>query len=154
MSLSHFKPEQPEKFTRSRDQQAVIGWITAVDSYFSLTNATPPNVYLYLNTILAGEAAIWFRFHYRNAVPDAITWDNVKANLKAYFVQPNHECRLRNKWAYLRQITTVVEFYSWLTQLAMQLNLVDEEQLLDKFIRRLKSKTKTKVELRDPMTLK
>ena len=35
----------------------------------------------------------------------------------------------------------------------MQLNLVDEEQLLDKFIRGLKPKTKTEVKLRDPTTL-
>ena len=152
MSLS-LKPKQPEKFSGSRDQQAVISWITSVDSYFSLTNAAHPNVYHYLNTILAGEAAIWFRFHYRDPVPDTITWDNVKANLKAYFVKPNHERRLRDEWAYLRQTTTVAEFYSRLTQLAMELNLVDEEQLLDKFIRGLKSKTKTEVELRDPTTL-
>ena len=153
MSASHLKPKQPEKFSGSRDQQAVISWITSVDSYFSLTNAEPPNVYHYLNTILAGEAAIWFRFHYRNPVPDTITWDDVKTSLKAYFVQPNHERRLRDDWAYLRQTTTVADFYSRLTQLAMQLDLVDEEQLLDKFIRGLKPKTKTEVELRDPTNL-
>jgi hypothetical protein len=152
MSLS-LKPKQPEKFSGSRDQQTVISWITSVDSYFSLTNAAPPNVYHYLNTILAGEAAIWFRFHYRDPDPAAITWNHVKANLKAYFVQPNHERRLRDQWAYLRQTNTVTEFYSELTKLAMELNLTDEEQLLDKFVRGLKSKTKTEVELRDPRTL-
>src|SRR5271154_4356414 len=153
MALSQLKPKQPEKFSGSRDHQVVTSWTTSVDSYFSLTNAAAPNVYHYLNTIFSGEAAIWFRFHYRNPDPNAITWDDVKTNLKVYFVQPNHERRLRDEWAYLRQTTTVAEFYSRLTQLAMQLNLVDEEQLLDKFIRGLKSKTKTEVELRDPTTL-
>ena len=153
MALSQLKPKQPEKFSGSRDHQVVTSWTTSVDSYFSLTNAAAPNVYHYLNTIFAGEAAIWFRFHYRNPDPNAITWDDVKTNLKAYFVQPNHERKLRDEWAYLRQTTTVAEFYSRVTQLAMELGLIDEEQLLDKFIRGLKSRTKTEVELRDPKTL-
>src|SRR5271156_6780508 len=66
---------------------------------------------------------------------------------------PNHERKLRDEWAYLRQTTTVAEFYSRVTQLAMELSLTDEEQLLDKFIRGLKSRTQTEVELRDPKTL-
>jgi hypothetical protein len=152
MSLQ-LKPKQPEKFTGSRDHQVLISWIVSVDSYFILTNATTPNVYHYLNTVLVGEAAIWFQYKYAESDPNTITWAIVKAALKLYFVQPNHERRLRDKWAHLRQTTTVTEYYSRVTELAMQLKLIDEEQLLDKFIRGLKTKTKTEVELRDPTTL-
>jgi hypothetical protein len=38
-------------------------------------------------------------------------------------------------------------------QLAMQLEEVEEERLVDKFIRGLKPKTRTKVEFKDPETL-
>ena len=65
MSLS-LKPKQPEKFSRSRDQQAVISWITSVDSYFCLTNATPPNVYHYFSLYRSSPAltSVSFRhFH-------------------------------------------------------------------------------------------
>jgi Retrotransposon gag protein len=66
---------------------------------------------------------------------------------------PNYTRRLRDEWAYLRQTTTVSDYYARLTQLAIQLGEVDEERLVDKFIRGLKPKTRTEVELRDPQTL-
>src|SRR5208282_4258575 len=103
--------------------------------------------------ILTGEAAAWFRFIYRNVDPKTVTWEAVKTSVKAYFVPPNNTRRLRDEWAYLRQTTTVSDYYARLTQLAMQLGEVDEERLVDKFIRGLKPKTRTEVELRDPQTL-
>jgi Retrotransposon gag protein/Zinc knuckle len=60
---------------------------------------------------------------------------------------------LRDEWAYLRQTTTVSDYYARLTQLAMQLGEVEQERLVDKFVRGLKPKTRTEVELRDPQTL-
>ena len=147
------KPKQPEKYNGKRDFQIIDNWITSVDSYFALTHAEAPDIYHYLNTILTGEAAAWFRFIYRNVDPKAITWEAVKTSIKAYFVPPNYTRRLRDEWAYLRQTTTVSDYYARLTQLAMQLGEVEEERLVDKFIRGLKPKTRTEVELRDPQTL-
>ncbi len=153
VSSMQLKPKQPEKYNGNRDFQVIDNWITSVDSYFALTNAQPPQIYYYLNTILTGEAAVWYRFHFQSINPETITWENVKAMLKGYFVPPNHKRRLRDEWAYLRQTTTVSEYYARLTQLAMQLHEVDEERLVDKFVRGLKPKTRTEVELHDPQTL-
>lgn len=147
------KPKQPEKYNGKRDFQVIDNWITSVDSYFALTHAEAPDIYHYLNTILTGEAAAWFRFIYRNIDPSTITWQAIRTSIKAYFVPPNYTRRLRDEWAYLRQTTTVSDYYARLTQLAMQLGEVDEERLVDKFIRGLKPKTRTEVELRDPQTL-
>jgi hypothetical protein len=147
------KPKQPEKYNGKRDFQVIDNWITSVDGYFALTHAEAPDIYHYLNTILTGEAATWFRFIYRNTDPNTVTWENVKASVKRYFVPPNNIRRLRDEWAYLRQTTTVSDYYARLTQLAMQLGEVEEERLVDKFIRGLKPKTRTEVELRDPQTL-
>ena len=147
------KPKQPEKYNGKRDFQVIDNWITSVDSYFALTHAEPPDIYHYLNTIFSGEAAAWFRFVYRNVDPNEVTWEVVRTSIKAYFVPPNHIRRLRDEWAYLRQTTTVSDYYARLTQLAMQLGEIDEERLVDKFIRGLKPKTRTEVELRDPRTL-
>src|SRR4030095_1421492 len=153
VSLMHLKPKQPDKYNGSRDFQVIDNWITSVDSYFALTNAQPPQIYHYLNTIFTSEAAIWFRFHFQSINPETITWEDVKVMLKSYFVPPNHKRLVRYEWAYLRQTTTVSEYYARLVQLAMQLNEVDEERLVDKFIRGLKSKTRNEVELHDPQTL-
>jgi hypothetical protein len=153
MVSMQLKPKQPEKYNGKRDFQVIDNWITSVDSYFALTHAEPPDIYHYLNTIFSGEAAAWFRFVYRNADPNEVTWEVVRMSIKAYFVPPNYIRRLRDEWAYLRQTTTVSDYYARLTQLAIQLGEVDEERLVDKFIRGLKPKTRTEVELRDPQTL-
>ena len=153
MVSMQLKPKQPEKYNGKRDFQVIDNWITSVDSYFALTHAEPPDIYHYLNTIFSDEAAAWFRFVYRNVDPNEVTWEIVRTSIKAYFVPPNYTRRLRDEWAYLRQTTTVSDYYARLTQLAMQLGEVDEERLVDKFIRGLKPKTRTEVELRDPQTL-
>ena len=147
------KPKQPEKYNGKRDFQVIDNWITSVDSYSALTHAEAPDIYHYLNTLLTGEAATWFRFLHRNVDPNTVTWEAVKTSIKAYFVPPNYTRRLRDEWAYLRQTTIVSDYYARLTQLAMQLGEVEEERLVDEFIRGLKPKTRTEVELRDPRTL-
>src|SRR5438046_3484631 len=153
MVSMQLKPKQPEKYNGKRDFQVINNWITSVDSYFALTHAEPPDIYHYLNTIFSGEAAAWFRFVYHNADPNEVTWEVVRASIKAFFVPPNYTRRLRDEWAYLRQTTTVSDYYARLTQLAIQLGEVNEERLVDKFIHGLKPKTRTEVELRDPRTL-
>jgi Retrotransposon gag protein len=142
------KPKQPEKYDGKRDFQIIDNWVASVDSYFALTEATSPAIYHYLNTILTGDAAIWFRFHYRNLDPSTVTWDEVKRTFLAYFVPPNHSRRLCDEWAYTWQINTVNQYNTRLTQLAMQIGGVDKRTFLDKFIWGLKSKTRTEVELK------
>jgi Ty3 transposon capsid-like protein len=72
--------------------------------------------------------------------------------MKQYFAPPNEDCRLQDEWAYLRQHGSVFEYVSILTALAMQINSLSQSQILDKFIRGLKPKTRIEVELRDPQT--
>ena len=147
------KPKQPDTYDGKRDFQTIDNWIASVDSYFALTKAEPPEIYHYLNTVFTGNAATWYRFHHRNLDPATVTWNSVKTALLAYFIPPNHTRRLRDEWAYTRQTTTVNEYYTRLAQLTMQLGDITEPIFLDKFIRGLKPKTKTEVELHDPQTL-
>jgi len=153
MVNAHLKPKQPEKYNGKRDFQTIDNWVASVDSYFALTEAEPPAIYHYLNTIFTGTAATWFRFQYGRLDPSAVTWNTVKEALLLYFVPPNHSRRLRDEWAYARQTTTVNEYYALLAQLAMQIGGIDEPTFLDKFIRGLKPRTKTEVELHNPQTL-
>ena len=147
------KPKQSEKYNNKWDFQVIDNWITSIDSYFALTHAEVLDIYHYLNTIFSGEVAAWFRFVYRNVDPNEVTWEVVRTSIKAYFVPPNYTRRLRDEWAYLRQTIIVFDYYARLTQLAIQLGEVEEERLVDKFIRGLKPKTRTEVELRDPQIL-
>lgn len=154
MVTMHLKPKQPEKYDGSRDFQKIDNWIASMDSYFAITEAAPPLIYHYLNTIFVDEAATWFRFNYSKTNPSDLTWETVKTALLDYFVRPNHMRRLRDQWAEARQIGTVSDYYAYLARLAMQLNTnISEEEFLDKFIRGLKPNTRTELEFRDPKTI-
>ena len=69
------KPKQPDKYDGKRDFQTIDNWVSSVDSYFALTEAEPPTIFYYLNTIFTGDAATWFRFSYRNLNLETATWD-------------------------------------------------------------------------------
>jgi hypothetical protein len=74
MVSMQLKLKQSEKYNGKRDFQVIDNWITSVDSYFTLIHAEAPD---YLNTILTGEAAAWFRFVYRNINPSTLTWQPI-----------------------------------------------------------------------------
>ena len=65
---------------------------------------------------------------------------------------PNEDHRLQDEWANLKQYETIFEYVSGLTALAMRIPGLSQTQILDKFIRGLKPKTRIEVELRDPKT--
>ncbi len=72
--------------------------------------------------------------------------------MREYFASPNEDRRLQDEWANLKQYGTVFEYVSMLTALAMRIPGLAQTQILDKFIRELKPKTRIEVELRDPKT--
>lgn len=153
MVTMHLKPKQPEKYNGTRDFQKIDNWVASMDSYFAITDAQPPLIYHYLNTIFTDEAATWFRYTYGKKDPATITWETVKAELLSYFVRPNHTRRLRDQWAEARQTGSVTEYHTYLARIAMQLKKISEEEFIDKFIRGLKSNTRTELEFRDPKTI-
>lgn len=153
MVTMHLKPKQPERYDGSRDYQIIDNWVASMDSYLAITEAEPPMVYHYLNTIFSGEAATWFRFNYSKKEPTTVTWADVRTALLAYFIKPNHTRHLRDQWAEARQIGSVTDYYTYLAQIAMQLRTISEEEFLDKFIRGLKPNTRTELEFRNPKTL-
>ena len=90
MVTMNLKPKQPERYDGTRDFQKIDNWVASMDSYFAITEAQPPLVFHYLNTIFTNEAATWFRYTYRKEDPNTITWEKVKSDLLNYFVKPNH----------------------------------------------------------------
>ena len=72
--------------------------------------------------------------------------------MREYFAPPNEDRRLQDEWANLKQYETIFEYVSVLTGLAMRIPGLSQIQILDKFIRELKPKTRIEVELRDPKT--
>jgi hypothetical protein len=66
---------------------------------------------------------------------------------------PNKDRRLLDQWAALRQTTTVADYTTRLYNVGMQIPGITKSQILDKFLRGLKTKTRMELELKDPATL-
>jgi hypothetical protein len=75
-SLPRPKPVRPRNYSGVKDHATIETWIASVDSYFALTDAQPPDIYHVLNTVFTDEAAIWFRYHYRDQA-STLTWEEV-----------------------------------------------------------------------------
>ena len=67
------KPKQPEKYDGTRNFQKINNWVASMDSYFAITDAQPPLIYHYLNTIFTDEAATWFRYNFNKTDPSNVT---------------------------------------------------------------------------------
>jgi Retrotransposon gag protein/Zinc knuckle len=147
------RPRQPDKYHGQRDFLLLGNWIFTVDQYFILTDMSVPKQAPFVSTLLRDEALLWYRSSYENWDPATpLTWDIIRAAMRQYFSPPNEDRRLQDEWANLRQHGTVCEYVSVLTTLAMRIPEVTQTQILDKFIRGLKPKTRIEVELRDPKT--
>jgi hypothetical protein len=96
---------------------------------------------------------LWYRSSYESWDPETpLTWQILRAAMREHFAPPNEDRRLQDEWANLRQQGSVFEYVSVLTALAMRIPGLSQVQILDKFIRGLKPKTRIEVELRDPKT--
>ena len=146
-------PCQPDKYHGQRDFLLLGNWIFSVDQYFILTDMPAHKQGPFISTLLRDEALLWYRSSYENWDPTTpLTWEILCAAMRQYFAPPNEDCRLQDEWANLRQYGTVFEYVSVLTALAMGIPGLSQTQILDKFIRGLKPKTRIEVELRDPRT--
>jgi Retrotransposon gag protein/Zinc knuckle len=147
------RPRQPDKYHGQRDFLLLGNWIFSVDQYFILTDMPVHKQGPFVSTLLRDEALLWFRSSYENWDPATpLTWEILRAAMRKYFAPPNEDRRLQDEWANLRQHGTVFEYVSVLSALAMRIPGLSQTQILDKFIRGLKPKTRIEVELRDPKT--
>ena len=153
--LPRLKPQSPEHYNGKRDHMTVENFVTTVDSLFALTQTEPPNVYYYISTLLVGEAATWFRFNFPANTSTMVIWPEIKEQLRSYFIPPNKDKIILDQWTSLHQQHSVHDYASRFCDLIMQLpsGAPSQEILVDKFIRGLKPKTRTELELREPRTL-
>jgi Ty3 transposon capsid-like protein/Zinc knuckle len=147
------RPRQPDKYHGQRDFLLLGNWIFSVDQYFVLTDMPTHKQGPFVSTLLRDEALLWYRSSYESWDPTTpLTWDILRTAMRQYFAPPNEDRRLQDEWANLKQYGTVFEYVSVLTALAMRVPGLSQTQILDKFIRGLKPKTRIEVELRDPRT--
>ena len=152
-SVAGLRPRQPDRYHGQRDFLLLGNWIFSVDQFFILTDMPVHKQGPFVSTLLRDEALLWFRSSYENWDPATpLSWEVLRTAMRQHFAPPNEDRRLQDEWASLRQHGSVFEYVSVLTALAMRISGLSQVQILDKFIRGLKPKTRIEVELRDPKT--
>ena len=152
-SMAGTRPRQPDKYHGQRDFLLLDNWTFSVDQYFILTDTPVHKQGPFVSTLLRDEALLWYRTSYETwDSKTPLTWEIIRTAMRKYFAPPNEDRRLQDEWANLRQHGTVFEYVSVLRALAMRIPGLSQTQILDKFIRGLKPKTRIEVELRDPKT--
>jgi len=147
------RPHQPDKYHGQQNFLLLGNWIFSVDQYFLLTDMPVPKQAPFVSTLLRDEALLWYRSSYETWDPETpLTWSILRASMREHFAPPNEDRRLQDEWATLKQYGTVFEYVSVLTALAMRIPGLSQTQILDKFIRGLKPKSRIEVELRDSKT--
>jgi hypothetical protein len=153
----NLKPIKPHKYNGQRDHSIIETWINAVNAYFILSAATAPYIYYTIVTLLEGEAAVWFRYHYPETLAATLTWEVIRTAIRTYFVPVNHVRQLQGKYASLRQTGTVSEYTTKFSDIAMQLSengmVMPNLMLIGDYIRGLKPQTRLQVEIENPQTL-
>lgn len=150
------KPSAPKKYSGARDLVELDNWVFAVEQYLSLVTLEEEKKTMLLSTFLVGEALLWFRTSIRTLEPEErlnLQWTAVLQQLQAYFRPPNAIDTLMDKWVSLRQTTSVSNYVAELRALQLQLPALTREQILDKFVRGLRPRTRIELKLRAPPTV-
>src|SRR5271163_3891532 len=151
------KPKPPHRYAGQRDYNIIETWISAVNSYFILSYVEAPSIYYLLATFFEDEAATWFRYHFPESTALQTTWEVVRETLREYFTPANKLKKLHDDWTTIRQTTTVMEYTTRFSSLAMELASNDEniplQMLIDRYIRGLKPQTRLELELKEPKSL-
>ena len=140
----------------SRDFRELDTWLFQAEKFFALSRISEDDQVNLISGYLSGKALTWFRtcegeLFREKGDKTMIPWSSFRKGIIAEFSDPNHEDKLRDQWANLRQGRKMSEYISEFRSLRLHLK-IPEEVALDKFIRGLKPNTKREVKMRKPAT--
>ncbi|GAQ89949.1 hypothetical protein KFL_005810010, partial [Klebsormidium nitens] len=133
---------------------AVENFIFDCEMYFQGME-TPVDKQVYLAaSLLTGSAKSWWRYtclaHGGNET--LYSWDAFSDELLSRFRAVNSTRHARDKLAGLRQDGSVRTYAQTMQELSLQVPGIQDEELLDRFIRGLKPRTRQEVIMREPET--
>jgi hypothetical protein len=154
--MSSWKPAKPSIYHGQRDAFALEAWISSMMDYIHLADVPEQHQVRLAGTYLKDHAAVWFlTFKNQWANEQLPTWHEFETALRTAFMPPNHVQHVMDKWASIKQTTSVHSYVEAFQALLLQLphDATTPTATLDRFIRGLKTKTELEVRLRNPATL-
>src|SRR5262249_35154713 len=149
-SIKHtIKPNKPETFEGRRDGAQVDRWLFQVYQYCEFVKMKDSDRVPFAALFLRGSAATWWQVKATDAnrgqVARIQAWKDFKKALMAQFKPANSVERARDKLANLRQTTSVKTYADTFRNLVLEIPGIQEDELLDRFKRGLKLRTRQEV---------
>jgi hypothetical protein len=131
-------------------------WLFQAEEQFSLLTLTDDDLRIRIaGMALRGPAKTWYHSVRSDTLPDGerlVTWDAFKTALMEQFSPVEPIKRARDQLADLKQDGSVRDYTSRFRQLCTIITNISEAEKLDRYVRGLRQRIKSEVELRDPET--
>jgi hypothetical protein len=145
----------PKSFHGSSTAGAVENLLSDCEQYFFGMSVAADRQVLFAAGLLGGSAKSWWRFLCQRLEgtdehASLYLWSYFHAELLARFRAVNASRHARDKMASLKQDGSVRTYAYKLQELSTQVPSMQDEELLDRFIRGLKPRTRMEVVMREP----
>ena len=151
------KPSKPETFEGRRDAAQVDRWLFQVWQYCDFVKMRNEDRVPFASLLLRDAAATWWRAKAMDAerrqtgrIQD---WNEFETALSAQFKPANAVEWARDKLTNLRQTGSIKAYTDIFRSLVMEIPGIGEDELLDRFKRGLKLRTRQEVAIRRPKNL-
>jgi hypothetical protein len=145
------KLPQPKGFNGSG---MVENFLFDCEQYFAGMSIPADKQVFFAAGLLDGSPKSWWRYLCESYGSDRLhelyVWDTFRALLMSRFKAVNASRHARDQLAELKQTSNVRTYAHKMQDLAMQIPNMHDEELMDKFIRGLKPRTRQEVVMREP----
>lgn len=152
---SRLKIPTPKPYDGSQASGAVENFLFDCSQYF-VAKQTPADKHVFFAAaLLEGVAKTWWRFlcHKAGTRIDALyDWQVFHDQLLDRFRVANATRHARDQLADLKQEGSVRIYAQKMQDLALQIPSMQDDELLDRFLRGLKTRTRMEVTMREPQT--
>lgn len=132
-------------------REDLLAWLFQINEHLTLAQLEDDNTrILFAGTALTGNALTWYRS--MKMAGEVTTWEEFKASLQAHFYPIDPVKQARDQLHPLVQTTSVREYTATFRHLCAIINNISEDEKLDRYVRGLKTRTRTQVELKEPHT--
>ena len=151
--MTGFKVNEPFTYDGHQNMLSLITWIQSFERYARLTEMPQHLVVDIAGCYLKDQALVWF--NQLGSQTFNMDWDCFKEIMIERFADPTHEDNVLRKWDSLKQRNSVGEYIKEFNNVraTMPDRLKHDERDMHHFIKGLKIRTQTEVEIRSPQNL-
>ena len=148
-----FKIPTVDTFSGRREED-LLSWIFQVEEQFSLYGLEDETMQIRCaGQCLRGAARIWFTHTKVLDTIKELNWASFKEAMLAHFGPTDPVKLARDELAEVKQEKGVMEYSAQFRSICTRITAISKEEMLDRYVRGLKPRTRKEVEMKEPDTV-